>query len=66
MLNTFKLHPTDHEEIKLQKDLGHYEVIPYVCSQPPKACYTSKGLSFENTTIEIQLQQSVLLTFASL
>lgn len=56
MLNAFKLHPTDHEEIKLQKDLGDYGVILYVCSQHLKACYASKGLSFENTTTEICLQ----------
>lgn len=49
MLNAFKLRPTDDEEIKLQKDLRDYRVILYVCLQPLKACYTSKGLSFENT-----------------
>lgn len=56
MLNTFKSHPTDHEQIKLQKDLGNCAVILYVCSQSLKACYTSMRLSFENTTIEICLQ----------
>lgn len=56
MLNAFRLHPADHEEIKLQKDLEDYGVILYVCSQPLKACYTSKGLSFENTKTEIWLQ----------
>lgn len=66
MLTAFKRHPADHDEIKPQKNLGDYGVILLCLFMTPKVFYTSKGLSFENTTDEIWLQLSILLNFAGL